>query len=51
MPSQLRVAAAIVGATKPRHLADAVAALDLELSEGDVLRLEEPYLPQLPYWY
>lgn len=45
------VASAIVGATKPHHLADAVAALDLELTDDDVRRLEEPYVPQAPYWW
>ncbi|MDA8057299.1 MAG: aldo/keto reductase [Actinomycetota bacterium] len=39
------VTAPIVGATKPDHLADAVAALDLELSDDEVARLEAPYLP------
>ena len=39
------VVAPIVGATKPEHLDDAVAALDLELTEDEVRRLEEPYRP------
>lgn len=39
------VTAPIIGATQPGHLADAVAALDLELSGDDVARLEEPYVP------
>ncbi len=39
------VTAPIVGATKLGHLEDALAAEGLELSEGDVARLEEPYLP------
>ena len=42
------VSAPIVGATKPHHLADAVAALDLELTDEEVLSLEEPYAPHLP---
>jgi aryl-alcohol dehydrogenase-like predicted oxidoreductase len=45
------VAAPIVGATKPRHLADAVVALDVTLTDDELRRLEEPYLPQAPYWY
>ncbi|GAA1963589.1 aldo/keto reductase [Microbacterium deminutum] len=45
------VAAPIVGATKEKHLADAVAALDIVLTEEEVTRLEEPYIPQDPYWY
>lgn len=39
------VTAPIVGATKPHHLDDAVAALDLDLSDDEVKRLEEPYVP------
>jgi 1-deoxyxylulose-5-phosphate synthase len=44
------VTAPIVGPTKPHHLADAVAALDLSLSLSDdeVRALEEPYTPRLP---
>lgn len=45
------VAAPIVGATKPHHLADAVAALDLALTDDEVRRLEAPYVPQEPYWW
>ena len=45
------VAAAVVGATRPHHLADAVAALDLALTADEVGRLEEPYVPQEPYWW
>jgi 1-deoxyxylulose-5-phosphate synthase len=37
------VTAPIVGATKPHHLDDAVAALDLELDAEALARLEEPY--------
>ncbi len=39
------VTAPIVGATKPHHLEDAVAALSLELSPDEMGRLEEPYVP------
>jgi aryl-alcohol dehydrogenase-like predicted oxidoreductase len=39
------VTAPIVGATKQHHLEDAIAAADLDLSEKDMQRLEEPYLP------
>jgi aryl-alcohol dehydrogenase-like predicted oxidoreductase len=45
------VAAPIVGATKPRHLCDAVAALDIELTQDEIRRLEERYTPQSPYWW
>jgi aryl-alcohol dehydrogenase-like predicted oxidoreductase len=39
------VTAPIVGATKPQHLEDAVAALAIKLSPEEVARLEEPYAP------
>jgi 1-deoxyxylulose-5-phosphate synthase len=39
------VTAPIVGATKPEHLSDALAAEQLELSADEVARLEEPYVP------
>src|SRR5215813_4415775 len=35
----------IVGAGKPHHLSDAVAALALRLTDAEVRRLEEPYRP------
>ncbi len=45
------VSAPIVGATKTHHLANAVAALDVKLTEDEIRRLEEPYTPQAAYWY
>jgi aryl-alcohol dehydrogenase-like predicted oxidoreductase len=42
---QPTVAAPIVGATKPHHLTDAVAALDVTLTDEDIARLEKPYTP------
>ena len=39
------VTAPIVGATKPRHLQDALAAEQLSLSDEEISRLEEPYVP------
>ena len=39
------VTAPIVGATKPEHLDDAVAALGLELSDDEAAQLEAPYRP------
>jgi aryl-alcohol dehydrogenase-like predicted oxidoreductase len=39
------VTAPIVGATKPGHLADALAAEELSLDESEVTSLEEPYAP------
>lgn len=46
------VSSTIVGATKLKHLEDAVAALDISLTASEKTRLEEPYLPhawQTPY--
>jgi 1-deoxyxylulose-5-phosphate synthase len=40
------VTAPIVGVTKPRHLDDAIASLDLVLTDDEVRRLEAPYTPQ-----
>ncbi len=40
------VSAPIVGATKPEHLADAIASLDLVLTADEIRSLEEPYTPQ-----
>jgi len=39
------VTAPIVGATKPAHLEDALAAAELSLSAEEIERLQEPYLP------
>ncbi len=39
------VTAPIVGATKPNHLEDAVAALSVKLTAEEIKALEEPYLP------
>ncbi|MDX3092268.1 aldo/keto reductase [Streptomyces sp. ME02-6978a] len=39
------VTAPIVGATKGSHIEDAVAALDVELTDKDLERLEQPYEP------
>jgi aryl-alcohol dehydrogenase-like predicted oxidoreductase len=39
------VTAPIVGATKPHHVEDALAATDLALAADDIRRLEEPYVP------
>ena len=43
--SKPTVTAPIVGATKPGHLADAVAALEVKLSQEEIARLEAPYAP------
>ena len=45
MLSKPAVTSPIVGATKEQHLADAAAAVDLELSAEETASLEEPYGP------
>ena len=42
------VSAPIVGATRPHHIPDAVAALDLHLTDDEMFALEESYSPRLP---
>jgi aryl-alcohol dehydrogenase-like predicted oxidoreductase len=39
------VTAPIIGATKPRHMSDAIAAVDVSLNPGEVARLEASYRP------
>jgi aryl-alcohol dehydrogenase-like predicted oxidoreductase len=39
------VTSPIIGASKPHHLDDAVAALSLNLSNDEIAALEEPYVP------
>jgi len=43
--AQPGVTAPIVGATKPHHLADAVAALDVQLDDDELAALAAPYRP------
>ena len=45
------VSAPIVGATKPHHLPEAVAALDLHLTDDETRSLEEPYTQHGPAWF
>lgn len=45
MFSKPYVTAPIIGATKPHHLTDAVAALELTLSQDEIKELEAPYRP------
>jgi len=45
---QPAVTAPIVGATKLEHLEDAVAAVDLTLSDDEAAQLEGPYSPREP---
>ena len=42
------VSAPIVGPTRPGHLADAAAALDIRLTDDEAQRLEAPYTPRTP---
>lgn len=48
---QPAVTAPIVGATKPQHLDDAVASLDIELTADERAQLESPYTPREPEGY
>jgi aryl-alcohol dehydrogenase-like predicted oxidoreductase len=41
------VCAPIIGATKAAHVRDALAALEVELSQDDVAAVEEPYVARL----
>ncbi|MFC3294988.1 aldo/keto reductase [Clavibacter michiganensis subsp. insidiosus] len=45
------VTAPIVGGTKASHIEDAVASLDLELTDDEVSRLEEHYVPHAVVGY
>ena len=45
------VDAPIVGATKPHHLTDAVASLDLTLTDDEATSVEEPYVLRQPTWF
>jgi aryl-alcohol dehydrogenase-like predicted oxidoreductase len=45
------VSVPIVGATKPHHLPEAVAAIDLNLTDEEKQALEQPYTPHGPSWF
>ena len=45
------ISAPIVGATKPHHLPEAIAALDLRLTDEETESLEQPYTPHGPSWF
>ncbi len=45
MLSKSVISAPIIGATKMSHLEDAVAAVDVVLSDDEIARLEKPYTP------
>jgi len=40
------VVAPLVGASKPSHLDDALASLEIELTDDEVAALEAPYTPR-----
>lgn len=43
--SRAAVSAPVLGATKPHHIDDAIAALDITLDEEQTASLETPYRP------
>lgn len=45
------VTSPIVGATKPKHLTDAVAALEIKLTPEELSALEQPYATRLPTYF
>mgnify|MGYP001165978248 CR=1 FL=1 len=46
LASRPGVTAPIVGATKPNHIADAIASLEISLTDEEVARLEQHYTPR-----
>ncbi len=45
LASRPAVTAPIIGATRPQHLDDAIAALDVRLTPEEIDQLEKPYVP------
>ncbi len=45
------VSSPIVGATKQHHLADAAAALELELTDDEITALEQHYVTRVPGYF
>ncbi len=45
LASRPAVTAPIIGATRPEHIDDAVAALDIRLTPEEIGQLEKPYVP------
>ena len=41
------ITAPIVGSTSPKHIEDAVATLDITLTEEEIKALEAPYVPHI----
>jgi 1-deoxyxylulose-5-phosphate synthase len=48
MASRPGITAPIIGATKPHHISDAVAALNLVLTDAELQQLEAAYEPHHP---
>jgi hypothetical protein len=46
--SRPRITALIIGATRPQHIDEAVAALDLVLTDAELKQLETAYEPHDP---
>jgi aryl-alcohol dehydrogenase-like predicted oxidoreductase len=40
-----------LGGTKPHHLGEAAAALDLKLTDDEAAALEKPFTNQGPSWF
>jgi 1-deoxyxylulose-5-phosphate synthase len=45
------VSAPLIGATRPQHLSDAVAALTIQLSDEECHRLTQAYVPRYPTFF
>ena len=45
------VCAPIVGATQPHHLPEAIAALDIQLTQAEADEMEAPYTQHGPSWF
>jgi aryl-alcohol dehydrogenase-like predicted oxidoreductase len=51
MLSKPVITAPIIGATKPHHLDDAVAALSIQLTPEEIKHMEEAYVPHTVLGY
>ena len=50
MLHQPAITSPIIGATKMRHLEEALAAVEIQLSADDLAYLEAPYVPKIVQW-
>jgi aryl-alcohol dehydrogenase-like predicted oxidoreductase len=48
VPQQPAVTAPIIGVTKTHHLDDAIASLSITLTDAELAKLNDPYVPRLP---